>query len=103
MGLRPDGIEVRDTFMPNEYVNRAQFGTVFSRLIFGLEYNLKGNELTVFDKTMNALRGATQQIADFLGIKYVANIQIDRYSKHLEALKQTNIMTKVEPLIIEIR
>jgi len=41
MGLKADGIEVRPTFMPNEIVNRAQFGTVFSRLIFGLEYNLK--------------------------------------------------------------
>lgn len=103
MGLEADGITVRSTFMPNEIVNRAQFGTVFSRLIFGLEYNLKENEMTLFDQTMNALQRTTQNIADLFGINYVANIQIDRYTKHLLALKKNEIIKTIDPIMKELR
>ena len=56
MGMNADGITVRETFMPNELVNRAQFGTVFSRLIFGGTYNLKGGELTLLQQATNKLK-----------------------------------------------
>jgi len=103
MGLKADGIAIRPTFMPNEFVNRAQFWTVFSRLIFGLEYNLKTDELTFFDQTMNALQKTTQNIANLFGIRYVANIQIDRYTKHLVALKKNEVMKNIDPIMTEIR
>jgi len=99
MGLKADGIEVRSTFMPNELVNRAQFGTVLSRLIFGREYDLKAGELTLFDQAMNAFQRTTQQIAELFGIRYAADIQIDRYTKHLVALKQNEIMKVIDPIM----
>ncbi len=34
MWLHTDWITVKDTFDPNQYVDRAQFGTIMSRLIF---------------------------------------------------------------------
>lgn len=103
MGLKADGVGVRSTFMPNEIVNRAQFGTVFSRLIFGREYDLKAGELTLFDQAMNSLQRGTQQVAELFGIRYAANIQIDRYTKHLNALKKTQIMQKIDPIMKELR
>lgn len=103
MGLNADGITVRDTFLPNELVNRAQFGTVFSRLIFGGTYNLKGNELSLFNQAMNKLSQTAGQLAQLFGIKYSANVSVDRYTKHLEALKQNNVMQQIQPFVDEIR
>lgn len=80
MGLKADGVTIRPTFMPNEYVNRAQFGTVFSRLIFGDIFNVKDEN--------NVIR----QQPDY------------RYTKHLVALNQKHIMTKIgTPLMQELR
>jgi len=103
MGLNADGINVRSSFMPNEVVNRAQFGTVFSRLIFGREYDLKEGELTLLDRTINAFKNTTQKIANIFGIVYIPEIKVDRYTKHLQALKQNNIMEKIEPTMKELR
>ena len=89
--------------MPNELVNRAQFGTVFSRLIFGGTYNLKGNELSLFSKAMNTLNKTAGTVAQFFGVKFSANVGIDRFTKHLAALKKNQVMQKIEPFIDEIR
>jgi len=39
MWLNTDWITVKDSFNPNYYVDRAQFGTIMSRLIFWGKYN----------------------------------------------------------------
>jgi len=59
--------------------------------------------LTLFDQAVNALKNATQEIADLFGIRYVADIQIDRYTKHLLALKQTQVMKVIDPIMTELR
>jgi len=53
-------------FDPGWEANRAMFGTAFSRLIFGNKYNLNDGE------------------------------KLSRYTKHLEALKTADIMTKID-------
>jgi hypothetical protein len=40
MGRHADGKSKLDNFMPNEAVNRAQFGTVLSRTLFGESNNI---------------------------------------------------------------
>lgn len=80
MGMHADGVTPKAVFDPNEYVDRAQFGTVFSRLIFGDIYNLK-NEDTLHNKQ-----------SDF------------RYKNHLTALNQSGIMNNITtPLMQELR
>lgn len=44
MGLHSDWITVKDTFDPEEYVTRAQFGTVLSRMLRWTRYAAKSNE-----------------------------------------------------------
>lgn len=73
MGLEQDGTPAT-IFNPNELVNRAQFGTVFSRLIFGSKYNIPMSDSR------------------------------PRYQNHLNILKRTTIMDKIdEPYIVELR
>jgi uncharacterized repeat protein (TIGR01451 family) len=73
MGLEQDGTPAT-IFNPNELVNRAQFGTVFSRLIFGPKYNIPMTDSR------------------------------PRYQNHLNILKRTTIMDKIdEPYIVELR
>ena len=80
MGMYADGVTPNVVFNPNEYVNRAQFGTVFSRLIFGDMYNVK-NEDTIHNRQSNY-----------------------RYKNHLEALHQNGIMNDIStPLMRELR
>ena len=67
MGLEPDGQTPKQTFDPHEYVSRAQFGTVLSRLIYGDANNLDDNELTTYA----------------------------RYHKHLYALQKDHIMNQI--------
>jgi len=74
MGLEPDGNTVKKTFEPNDPVNRAMFGTILSRLIYGDVYNVYSGE--------------TYQ----------------RYEKHLQVLYEDNIMKKIEdPFMLEKR
>ena len=40
MGLEPDGKTPKKKFYPNQYVDRAQFGTILSRLVYGDQYNI---------------------------------------------------------------
>jgi len=70
MGFESDGITVKKHFDPMDQVDRAQFGTILSRLLRAGKYN-GGNPY---------------------------------YAKHLNALKNAGIMTKIAtPLQKEIR
>jgi len=74
MGLEWDGTTPKNNFDPNGIVTRAQFGTVMSRLLYWSQYNIKPWENLVW------------------------------YYKHLNTLKQENIMTKIEnPSMQELR
>lgn len=74
MGRHADGKEKLNDFMPNEAVNRAQFGTVLSRTIFWEKNNVETGE------------------------------NYERYQKHLLALNQNNIMKIINiPWMIELR
>lgn len=74
MGRHADWKEKLADFMPNEAVNRAQFGTVLSRTLFWEKNNIETGE------------------------------NYERYQKHLLALNQNNIMKVINiPWMIEIR
>ena len=70
MWMHADGVTPKDSFYSEEYVTRAQFGTVFSRLLFGDEYNVK-NESSVYKDS------------DYW------------YKNHLNALKDYGVMTMI--------
>lgn len=56
MGLNSDWVTVKDSFNPNEYVTRAQFWTVLSRLLWWTTYAPeKSNEL-YYSRHLEALR-----------------------------------------------
>jgi len=79
MWLHENGITPKKSFDPNEYVNRAQLGTVLSRLIFGWKYNITGDN------------------ADYSNKNY-------RFKNHLEALKRYAIMKNIsDPYMTELR
>ncbi len=79
MWLNEDGIVPKKSFDPNQYVDRAQFGTILSRLIFGGRYNLTGNN---FDHTKK----------DY------------RFKNHLAALKVNSVMNNIsDPYMLELR
>jgi hypothetical protein len=69
MGVRPTGAPLPD-FMPDSDVTRAEFGTVFSRILRGSTY--EGNDQAW-------------------------------YQRHLQALKDNNIITNGDPMIKELR
>jgi hypothetical protein len=71
MWLNADGITSKESFDPAGYITRAQFGTVFSRLLFGDKYNVQDES-------------------------ELHKIQWYWYKAHLEALKENNIMTKID-------
>lgn len=74
MGRHADGKSKLDNFMPDEAVNRAQFGTVLSRTLFGESHNINKWE------------------------------NFERYQKHLLALNQNNIMKVIDiPWMVELR
>lgn len=70
MGLDQSG-QPKPTFEPNDYVTRAQFGTVFARLIYNGKYNIP-----------------------------LTDTATPRWKKHLEALKADAIMTKIDDELI---
>lgn len=75
MGLESDGMQPQKNFNPNGIVTRAQFGTILSRLIFGDAYNISLSEWDEF-----------------------------YYVKHLQALKDNEIMRMIEdPKMPEVR
>lgn len=76
MGQKPDGTTPDDIFNPNDSVDRAQFGTILSRLIYGDVYNIYEGEETIYK----------------------------RYEKHLQALNNDGIMHKIDdPSMLEKR
>lgn len=76
MGLEPNGNTPKKTFEPNDFVNRAQFGTILSRLIYWDTYNIHTGEETTSD----------------------------RYERHLSALQQDAIMKQIQdPFMLEKR
>jgi len=68
MGMKSDGLIPKTTFEPNDFVTRAQFGTILSRILFWWQYNLSEKEILE---------------------------RVPYYQKHLAALKSYNIMTKI--------
>ena len=76
MGLEPNGNTPKKVFDPNDFVDRAQFGTILSRLIYGDVYNVYSGEETTY--------------------KW--------YEKHLRALYEGGIMNKIQdPFMLEKR
>ena len=74
MGLEPNGSTPKKVFDPNDFVDRAQFGTILSRLIYGDVYNVYTGETYKW------------------------------YEKHLRALYEANIMSKIQdPFMLEKR
>lgn len=74
MGQKADGKTPDDVFNPNDPVNRAMFGTILSRLIYGDVYNVYSGE------------------------------NYKRYEKHLRALFDDNIMKQIQdPYMLEKR
>ena len=71
MWMRADGINPMENFYPHRIVTRAEFGTVFSRLLFGEKYNIKDESLVYKN--------------DWYW-----------YKDHLNALKENSIMTKID-------
>lgn len=74
MGYESDGIQVAKQFNPEKEVSRAEFGTIFSRVLFGLKNNVPTNQTDV-----------------------------PRYRRHLNALKNNSIMNNITPTLIELR
>ena len=74
MGRQANGIQKAAQFNPFQEVTRAQFSTIFSRLLYGNIYNVKPGE------------------------------KVDRYTKHIQALNKNNIITKIDtPQAKELR
>jgi hypothetical protein len=53
MGYESDGVTIKKTFDPNQEVDRAQFGTILSRLLRGTKNN--GGEV-YYQKHLSALK-----------------------------------------------
>lgn len=76
MGLEQDGKTPKKSFDPYDLVDRPQFGTMLSRLVYGDKYNIYPWEESLYQ----------------------------RYEKHLKALNRDGIMTKIQnPWILEKR
>ncbi len=74
MWWEADGIVKADNFNPDEIVSRAQFATIFSRLLYDWTYNVSAGE------------------------------HVERYQKHLNILNEKEIMKKIDdPYMKELR
>ena len=71
MWQESDWVTPAKSFNPNDYVTRAQFGTVLSRLLFGDVYNIKDESKVYMNEWF-------------------------WYKDHLQALKNYWIMTKID-------
>lgn len=81
MWLHSDWFTPKDEFNGEQYVTRAQFGTVFSRLLFWETYNVS-DESDIYKQEWYW------------------------YKDHLQALKDNGIMTKIDwdwPSVLELR
>ncbi|MEI7919994.1 MAG: hypothetical protein WCH65_07755 [bacterium] len=104
MGLNEDGTTPKNTFEPNVLVNRAQFGTVLSRLLFGDTYNIHPGERTLLATIKNNIQSLISSIGHALGVQNIPHQELLRYSKHLQALKDHDIMRQIDsPMMLELR
>jgi len=55
MGRESDGKKTKKNFKPNDFVSRAEFGTVLSRLIFDGKYNTS-DHIHWYDKHLQAMQ-----------------------------------------------
>lgn len=104
MGLNEDGTTPKKTFEPNQLVNRAQFGTVLSRLLFGDTYNIHPGEKTLLTTIKNNIQSLISSIGHALGSQNIPHQELLRYSKHIQALKDHDIMRQIDtPMMLELR
>lgn len=75
-------------FNPNHFVTRDQFVTILSRILFRDTYNLKHEELSFFDKVRNFAVHTINSVTQALHLNIQVNTPLDRYTKHLEAIKK---------------
>ena len=91
------------TFNPNYIVTRDQFVTILSRILFGNTYNIKPGELTFYDKSKNFVSHCLSNISTALGINLNITPSLDRYTKHMDAIKKLWVMTDYTPTMKEFR
>ncbi|MCX6824165.1 MAG: hypothetical protein NT085_03485 [candidate division SR1 bacterium] len=104
MGLQEDGITPQKKFEPNLLVSRAQFGTALSRLLFGNTYNIQPGERTLFITIKNNIKSVISSIGLVFSSAVLLHQELLRYSKHLHALKDHDIMRQInDPMMPEIR
>ncbi|MCX6824461.1 MAG: leucine-rich repeat domain-containing protein [candidate division SR1 bacterium] len=95
MGYASDGVTMNINFNPEQEVDRAQFGTILSRLLMG--YASDGVTMNInFNPEQEVDRAQFGTILSRLlrGTKYAGGNPY--YSKHLTALKADGIMTKID-------
>jgi hypothetical protein len=63
--MKKDGVTPEKLFNPNRNINRAEFGTIFSRLLYGTKYSVPLDSSDLW------------------------------YSRHLQALKRKGIITVI--------
>ena len=90
-------------FNPNYVVTRDQFVTILSRILFRNEYNIKHGELTIYDRAKNFVVHSLSNISKALWINLNISTPLDRYTKHLEAIKKLWVMTNYTLTIKEFR
>jgi hypothetical protein len=76
------------TFNPNHFFTRDQFVTTLSRMYFGNTYNIVSNELSFFQKGKNFLIHTYNNITRALHINQYISPHLDRYTKHMDIIKQ---------------
>jgi hypothetical protein len=105
MWLKEDWTTPKKNFYPNKLVNRAQFGTILSRLLFGDTYNIKKDDRTLFISAKNGIKTFIYKMEQIFWRKKDRPIlEIVWYSKHLQALKAYDIMRKIDrPMMLELR
>ncbi len=90
-------------FNPNYVLTADQLVTILSRILFGNTYNIKPGELTFSDKIKNFFVHSLLNIGEWLGITIHIHSNLDRYTKHMDAIKKLGIITKYEPDTKEFR
>jgi len=90
-------------FNPNHFVTRDQFVTILSRMLFRWEYNLYPEEYSFFDKARNFVVHTIRNVAKATRLNIDIYSPLDRYSKHMEAIKKLWVITNHNPTIKEFR
>lgn len=90
-------------FNPNHFVTRDQFVTILSRLLFRWQYNLYPEEYSFFDKARNFAVHTIRNVSKALRLNIDIYSPLDRYTKHLEAIRKLWLMTTYNPTLKEFR